>query len=135
MKCPECKCGHVFTIDSRAHEKGNSIRRRRKCDECGYRWSTYELPKAMMDFYESQLQRLYALEQFQLASSVYKGGSGKARGTAWTNSETERLIVMYFEQRPLKEMAAALNRSYMSINKRLCYLRKNGTLKTIEKGR
>ncbi|MDR7237148.1 hypothetical protein J2Y02_001759 [Neobacillus drentensis] len=75
------------------------------------------------------MERLFELEQFQMASSVYKGGSGKAKGTAWTKSETDRLIAMYFEQQPLREIAEALSRSYMSINKRLCYLRKNGKLK------
>lgn len=128
MKCPECKGNQVSTIDSRALDKGNSVRRRKKCEDCGYRWSTYELPKSMFDFYEEQMKRLYALEQFQKASSVYKGGSGKAKGTAWTKSETERLIVMYFEQLPLREIAEGLNRSYMSVNKRLCYLRKHGML-------
>jgi hypothetical protein len=82
----------------------------------------------MVNYYETQLKRLYALEQFQMASSVYKVGSGKAKGTYWTKSETDRLITMYFEQRPLKEIAEDLNRSYMSINKRLCYLRKQNKL-------
>jgi transcriptional regulator NrdR family protein len=128
MKCPECKSDQVSTIDSRPLDKNNAIRRRRICDTCGFRWSTQELPKALIDFYEEQLKRLYALEQFQLASSVYKGDNRKARGTAWTKSETDRLVVMYFEQLPLREIAESLNRSYMSINKRLSYLRKKGKL-------
>ncbi|MFD2446406.1 hypothetical protein ACFSO7_20805 [Bacillus sp. CGMCC 1.16607] len=128
MNCPVCKSDHFSTVDSRHLEKGNGIRRRRKCENCEHRWSTHELPKSMIEFYESQLKRLYALEQYQMASSVYKGGSGKAKGTGWTKSETDRLIVMYFEQRPLKEIAEALNRSYMSVNKRLQYLRKKNKL-------
>ena len=42
MKCPYC--GHIDTrvIDSRPAEDGNSIRRRRSCDECGKRFTTYE---------------------------------------------------------------------------------------------
>lgn len=128
MKCPECKSEQISTIDSRSLEKGNSIRRRKKCEQCNFRWSTYELSKSMVNYYETQLKRLYALEQFQMASSVYKVGSGKAKGTYWTKSETDRLITMYFEQRPLKEIAEDLNRSYMSINKRLCYLRKQNKL-------
>ena len=42
MKCPYC--GHIDTrvIDSRPAEDGNSIRRRRSCDVCGKRFTTYE---------------------------------------------------------------------------------------------
>lgn len=42
MKCPYC--GHLDTrvIDSRPAEDNNSIRRRRSCDECGKRCTTYE---------------------------------------------------------------------------------------------
>jgi transposase-like protein len=126
MKCPQCKGKEVITIDSRHTSKG--IRRRRKCGECNHRWSTQEIPKAIFDFYEEQMKRLYALEQFQMASSTYKGGTGKGRGTAWTKSETERLTTMYFEQMPLKEIAEVLNRSYMSVNKRLQYLRRRNKL-------
>jgi transposase-like protein len=126
MNCPQCKSKVVVTIDSRPISKG--VRRRRKCEKCNHRWSTYELPKSLVDFYEEQLKRLYALEQFQMASSIYKSGTGKARGTAWTKSETDRLITMYFEQFPIKEMAEILDRSYMSVNKRLQWLRKQNKL-------
>ena len=42
MKCP--LCGHEKTrgIDSRPAEENNSIRRRRVCDECNKRFTTYE---------------------------------------------------------------------------------------------
>jgi hypothetical protein len=129
MQCPQCKSKTVIILDSRHTSKG--VRRRRKCEKCNHRWSTQELPKAMFDYYEEQMKRLYALEQFQMASSIYKGGTGKAKGTAWTKSETDRLITMYFEQHPLKEIAEALNRSYMSINKRLSYLRNHNKLKKV----
>jgi hypothetical protein len=125
--CPHCKSKNISTIDSRPI-KGNGIRRRKKCEDCGHRWTTHELSVAFIEYYEFQLQRLYALEQFQMASSVYKEGSGKAKGTAWTKSETDRLIAMYFAQAPLKEIAEALNRSYMSVNKRLSFLRKHDKL-------
>lgn len=132
MKCPECSSKNISTIDSRP-VKGNGIRRRKKCENCGHRWTTHEISVTFIEFYEEQMQRLYALEQFQLASSVYKEGSGKAKGTAWTKSETDRLITMYFAQAPLKEIAVVLNRSYMSINKRLSYLRKNDKLQNVKK--
>ena len=35
MKCPYCSNPDTKVIDSRPAEDGNSIRRRRACDECG----------------------------------------------------------------------------------------------------
>ena len=42
MKCPFCSHANTRVIDSRPAEDNNSIRRRRVCDECGKRFTTYE---------------------------------------------------------------------------------------------
>ena len=42
MKCPFCSHENTRVIDSRSAEDNNSIRRRRVCDECGKRFTTYE---------------------------------------------------------------------------------------------
>ena len=42
MKCPFCSHENTRVIDSRPAEENNSIRRRRACDECGKRFTTYE---------------------------------------------------------------------------------------------
>lgn len=42
MKCPYCNRDNTRVIDSRPAEENNSIRRRRACDECGKRFTTYE---------------------------------------------------------------------------------------------
>lgn len=42
MKCPFCSHENTRVIDSRPAEENNSIRRRRVCDECGKRFTTYE---------------------------------------------------------------------------------------------
>ena len=42
MKCPYCSNPDTRVIDSRPAEDGNSIRRRRSCDACGKRFTTYE---------------------------------------------------------------------------------------------
>ena len=42
MKCPFCSHENTRVIDSRPAEDSNSIRRRRVCDECGKRFTTYE---------------------------------------------------------------------------------------------
>ena len=42
MKCPYCNHPDTRVIDSRPAEDCSAIRRRRSCDECGKRFTTYE---------------------------------------------------------------------------------------------
>ena len=42
MKCPFCGHENTRVIDSRPADDNNSIRRRRVCDECEKRFTTYE---------------------------------------------------------------------------------------------
>ena len=42
MKCPFCSVDNTRVIDSRPADDGDSIRRRRQCDACGRRFTTYE---------------------------------------------------------------------------------------------
>jgi transcriptional repressor NrdR len=42
MQCPVCKVDDDRVVDSRVIREGNSIRRRRKCQSCRRRYTTYE---------------------------------------------------------------------------------------------
>ena len=42
MKCPFCGSDNTRVIDSRPADDNTSIRRRRLCDDCGKRFTTYE---------------------------------------------------------------------------------------------
>lgn len=42
MKCPYCNNANTRVIDSRPSDDNNSIRRRRQCDVCNRRFTTYE---------------------------------------------------------------------------------------------
>ena len=42
MKCPSCSKEDSKVVDSRSIHGGMSIRRRRECNECEYRYTTYE---------------------------------------------------------------------------------------------
>ena len=42
VKCPFCKADQDRVVDSRASEGGRVIRRRRECEACGRRFTTYE---------------------------------------------------------------------------------------------
>jgi transcriptional repressor NrdR len=42
MRCPKCGCQDDKVVDSRGSREGATIRRRRECIACGYRFTTYE---------------------------------------------------------------------------------------------
>ncbi len=42
MRCPFCENEDTKVIDSRHTEEGHAIRRRRECEKCGKRFTTYE---------------------------------------------------------------------------------------------
>ncbi|MGI6722664.1 MAG: transcriptional regulator NrdR [Anaerovoracaceae bacterium] len=48
MKCPFCENEDTKVIDSRHTEDGHAIRRRRECEKCGKRFTTYEKVEEMV---------------------------------------------------------------------------------------
>lgn len=69
MLCPACDATNLRVIDSRPAENGTSIRRRRQCEACAHRFTTYERlePQLMV------LKRSGKLEPFsppKLASGI-----------------------------------------------------------------
>ncbi len=45
MKCPSCGFEDTKVIDSRVSDTGSSIRRRRECEKCEFRFTTFERPQ------------------------------------------------------------------------------------------
>lgn len=69
MLCPSCGATDIRVIDSRPAENGTAIRRRRQCEVCAHRFTTYERlePQLMV------LKRSGKLEPFsppKLASGI-----------------------------------------------------------------
>ena len=42
MKCPQCQHSNSKVIDSRHTDEISTIRRRRECESCGFRFTTFE---------------------------------------------------------------------------------------------
>jgi transcriptional regulator NrdR family protein len=64
------KCTHETrkVIDSRPASQG-TIRRRCRCIECGYRWTTYEVPK---ELWESLVPFVGARDRIALLGDIIK---------------------------------------------------------------
>ena len=46
MRCPHCSFDSTRVVDSRLTEPGDAVRRRRQCEGCGNRFTTYERAEA-----------------------------------------------------------------------------------------
>jgi transcriptional repressor NrdR len=46
MRCPSCHSPKNRVVDSRLAEPGDAVRRRRECEQCGTRFTTYERAEA-----------------------------------------------------------------------------------------
>lgn len=56
MVCPKCNSDSCLVIDSRS-SKNNSIRRRRECTHCGYRFTTYEKTEMQIALENRKLEK------------------------------------------------------------------------------
>src|SRR5436190_2008608 len=46
MRCPSCQSTSTRVVDSRLTEPGDAVRRRRECEQCSTRFTTYERAEA-----------------------------------------------------------------------------------------
>jgi len=69
MLCPTCGSTRIRVIDSRPAENGMAIRRRRECETCGHRFTTYERlePQLMV---HKRSGKLEAFSTTKLASGI-----------------------------------------------------------------
>ncbi|GGM26758.1 transcriptional repressor NrdR [Paraliobacillus quinghaiensis] len=113
MRCPNCHYKNTRVMDSRPIEDGQAIRRRRECESCEFRFTTFErieeLPLIVVkkegireEFSRKKLirglikaceKRPVALEQLeQLAMEVEK--ELRSRGTAEVQSQEVGELIM-----------------------------------------
>ena len=72
MKCPYCKQADSRVIDSRAAEDGTTIRRRRECEGCGRRFTTYEKIEMVPVLVVKKDKRREAFDAGKVRSGIIK---------------------------------------------------------------
>jgi len=72
MRCPFCKKENDKVIDSRAAGEGTAVRRRRECEACGKRYTTYERLEEMMLFVIKKDRRREPYERQKALAGVHK---------------------------------------------------------------
>lgn len=72
MRCPYCKKENDKVIDSRAANEGTVIRRRRECEACSRRYTTYERIEEIILYVVKKDQRREAFERIKVTSGIHK---------------------------------------------------------------
>ena len=72
MKCPFCEHTETKVIDSRHTEEGHAIRRRRECDQCNKRFTTYEKIEEMMLMVVKKDGRREPFDRMKVLSGIIK---------------------------------------------------------------
>lgn len=72
MKCPYCGNPDTRVIDSRPADDNNSIRRRRSCDECGKRFTTYEKVETIPLIVIKKDNNREAFDRFKIEAGVLR---------------------------------------------------------------
>jgi len=72
MKCKICASEDTRVVDSRPADDGTSIRRRRECDGCGRRFTTYEREEVGPAYVQKRDGTLQAFDPNRVRSSILK---------------------------------------------------------------
>lgn len=102
MRCPFCSADETRVIDSRLSEDGSSVRRRRECEVCSERFTTFEraelrLPQVVKSdgrrepFNEDKLRAgmTRALEKRPVEAATVEKAIGRIRQKLMTTGERE----------------------------------------------
>jgi transcriptional repressor NrdR len=72
MRCPFCDNNDTKVIDSRPIDEGKSIRRRRECEVCGKRFTTYEKVEASIIMVIKKDGRREAFDRNKIMNGIIK---------------------------------------------------------------
>lgn len=72
MRCPFCDFEDSKVIDSRPSEESRAIRRRRECEKCGKRFTTYEKVEASIIMVIKKDGSREAFDRNKLTNSIVK---------------------------------------------------------------
>lgn len=92
MLCPSCGAAETRVVDSRPAENGASIRRRRQCEACHQRFTTYE----RLEPHLVVIKRTGEVEPFS-TTKLASGISAALADRPVSGSDVESLIVLLEE--------------------------------------
>ena len=98
MRCPACGSVEDRVVDSRASEDGTSIRRRRQCETCAARFTTFErVEEALV----TVVKRSGTRQPFE-RSKIEAGLLSACKGRPVDDAGIDRIIALVVERLPAR---------------------------------
>jgi transcriptional repressor NrdR len=88
MKCPYCQESETKVVDSRLLKEGLSVRRRRKCDGCEKRFTTYETIEISMP----NIAKLDGRREPYRKEKIYDGIEKACQKRPISTEQVERIV-------------------------------------------
>lgn len=104
MICPKCHSVRTGVYDSRSTHSGRAIRRRRQCDECGYRFTTIEEVKVLDLKVEKRNGQIVDFDQEKLELGIRKSFNKRTIQNDKFNKLSQQVIedLLELDRNPIK---------------------------------
>jgi transcriptional repressor NrdR len=107
MKCPFCHETENRVIDSRLSKDGNMIRRRRECERCSRRFTTYERVEEMMPMVVKKDGRRESYDRLKIINGLKRACEKRPVSINTIEAITDR-IERSLQERGEKEIASSV---------------------------
>lgn len=98
MKCPFCGADNTRVIDSRPADENSSIRRRRVCDACQKRFTTYERVEAIPMVVIKKDQTREPYDRTKIESGVFRSCHKRPISVPQMNELVDQVEANIFKQ-------------------------------------
>jgi transcriptional repressor NrdR len=98
VKCPFCQNTQSSVVDSRDSKDGGTIRRRRECDACGKRFTTYERVEELLPMIVKKDGRREPFDRMKVLNGIQKACEKRPVSRADVEAVVDRI------EREIQEM-------------------------------
>ena len=92
MRCPKCLYNDTKVVDTRSTQNGRSIRRRRECEKCAYRFTTIEEIKILDLKVEKRNGQVVDFNQATLEKGIKKAFNKRSVNLNKISAVTQKII-------------------------------------------
>lgn len=119
MKCPYCNAQDTKVIDSRPADDNSSIRRRRQCEACGKRFTTYEKLETMPLMVIKKDRSREAYDRSKIESGVIHSCHKRPVSTQQINAMIDEIETQIFNMEEKEVETSAIGELVMRKLKQL----------------
>jgi transcriptional repressor NrdR len=107
MRCPFCKLENNKVVDSRASNEAAVIRRRRHCEACGRRFTTYERVEEILPLVVKKDGRREAFNRMKIIAGLRKACEKRPVSTGVIEEMADR-VERYLQEKGEKEVPSSV---------------------------